>query len=208
MADCPTGPYTYVNTLIDFEKETYNAGDMITAHNPQIQYFNGKYYLYFCSTYLDREIDNQELIETARTGYSHPIWKPLRTNQRTYVAAADSLDAKFEVQRQTLIEPSGPIETLAVNPAVTQGHDGKYYLIIKGDKPGSTDFERNQAIAVSDFPDRDFIIKEKPVIQDWDTEDMCLWYDKEYKQYYAVFSCSYIYRNDGFIRRRKLGKSN
>ena len=172
---------------MDFEQDQYQPSDKITAHNPKIKYFGGRYYLYFCSTHADRELSNQGLIETAVTGPSHPNWKMLRENQRTFVAWSDSLNGPFTVSSQPLIEPSGPITTLAVNPAVTQGRDGRYYLIVKGDKPGSVNFERNQAIAVSDFPDRGFVLQKDPVIHEWDSEDMSLWYDPHTDYYYSVF---------------------
>lgn len=187
VADRPEGPYRYVNTVIDLHQKHYKAGDMITAHNPKIKYFNGKYYLYFCSTYLDRDISDKELIATARTGYSHKNWQPLRVNQRTFVASSDRLDGEFKIDETPLLQPDGPIETLVVNPAITQGTDGRFYLIVKGDKPGSTKFERNQALAISDYPDKGFKIQDKPVIQDWDTEDMSVWCDKEHSMYYAFF---------------------
>ena len=187
VSDSPCGPFKYVNTLVDFEKKKYKAGDMITAHNPKIKCFNGKYYLYFISTRLDRKISNKELIQTASTGYSHPNWAPLRVNQRTFVASANSLDDEFVINPSPLVEPAGPIQTLAVNPAITRGHDGRYYLIVKGDKPGSTTYERNQAIAISDLPDKGFVIQPKPVIDEWDSEDMSLWYDEDTKLYYSVF---------------------
>ena len=186
VSDYPDGPYQYVNTVIDLEKEHYGAEDMITAHNPKIKYFEGKYYLYFCSTHMDRNISNQELIETAKVGGKHRNWKPLRVNQRTFVASALTLNGPFKIEKETLLEPEGPIETLAVNPAICYDQD-KYFLIVKGDKPGSTKFERNQAVAVSEYPDREFKIQPKPVIQDWDTEDVSMWYDKEGQRFYAVF---------------------
>ncbi len=176
-----------MNTLIDFEEENIDAGEFITAHNPKIKYFDGKYYLYFISTKLDRPISNQELIETAQTGYSHPNWGPMRINQRTYVASSKSLDKPFKIRKKPLIEPSGPITTLTVNPAIAQGADKKYYLIVKGDKPGSTKFERNQALAISSHPDRGFVMQDKAVIKDWDTEDMSLLYDENTKHFYAIF---------------------
>lgn len=187
VADRPEGPYTYVNTAINLEKKRYKAGELITAHNPKIEYFNGKYHLYFCSTTMDRNVTDKEMKETARTGYSHPNWKPLRVNQRTFVASASSLDGEWTIHEKPLLEPSGPIETLVVNPAITKGGDQRYYLIVKGDKPGSTKFERNQAVAVSDFPDRNFKIQDKPVIQEWDTEDVSVWYDEPSARFYAVF---------------------
>lgn len=186
VADTPAGPYKYVNTLMDFEKDNYGPDDMITAHNSKIKYFEGKYYLYFCSTHMDRVISNEELKETAKGGPKHKNWRTLRENQRTFVASSTSLDKPFKVDKRPLLEPEGSIETLVVNPAICYNQN-KYFLIVKGDKPGSTKFERNQAVAVSEHPDRGFKIQPKPVIQDWDTEDVSMWYDKVGKRFYAVF---------------------
>lgn len=62
VADRPEVPYLYVNTIIDFEKEHYKAREPITAHNPIIKYFEGKYHLYFCSTIMDRDGTNEEMM--------------------------------------------------------------------------------------------------------------------------------------------------
>lgn len=187
VSDTPSGPYRYVETVLDFERDNYSKDDMITAHNPKIKYFAGKYYLYFISTHMDGDISDDELIDTAKNSSKKQNWNVLRKNQRTFVAVSNSLDGKWVVNPESLIEPSGPITTLAVNPAITQGPDKRYYMIIKGDKPGSKKFERNQALAISDYPDRDFKFQPKPVINDWDTEDVSMWYDNVTRRFYAVF---------------------
>lgn len=97
------------------------------------------------------------------------------------------LDKRWEINKKPLLEPTGPIETIVANPAITKGGDDSFYMIIKGDKHNRVRFERNQAIAISDRPDRGFVIQPKPVIEDWDTEDMSMWYDDKQKRYYAVF---------------------
>lgn len=187
VADRPEGPYLYVNTILDFEKERYKSGELITAHNPKIKYFEGKYYLYFCSTTMDRDVTQEEVLEAGKSGPAHKNRKILRSNQRTFVASSESLDKNWKIAEKPLLEPAGPITTLVVNPAITQGPDGRYYLIVKGDKPGAIKFERNQAIAVSDYPDKGFVIQPQPVIEDWDTEDVSMWYDKRTRKYYAIF---------------------
>ena len=189
ISDSPTGPYTYVNTVIDFEQDNYKAGSMITAHNPKIKYFNGKYHLYFISTHLNHDITNDSLLKIGRIGWhmKDNDRRYLREKQRTYVAECDDLNGKWEINPKSLLEPTGPITTLVVNPAITQGPDNCYYMIVKGDKPGTTKFERNQAVAVSDYPDRDFVLQPKPVIKDWDTEDVSMWYDDNSQRFYAVF---------------------
>jgi alpha-L-fucosidase len=185
-SDKPGGPWKYQSTVLQSRGPGY--WDAITAHNPKIKFFEDKYYLYYVSTNLgDKEYNEQDLIETARVGYSHPNWAILRPNQRTGVAVAESLNGPWIRKDQPLIEPSGPIETLTVNPAVTKGKDGKYYLVVKGDKPNETRFIRDQAMAISDYPDQDFVIQDKPVIDYLDTEDMSIWYDQKRDYFYGVF---------------------
>lgn len=186
VAKSPAGPWEYRSTVLQGAGQ--GRWDAITAHNPKIKYFEGKYYLYYISTHLDEAGYGEEYLqEIARTGYQHPDWKTLRTNQRTGVAVANSLDGPWERQDTPLIEPSGPITTLTVNPAIDRGPDGKYYLIVKGDKPNETRFIRNQAIAVSDRPTGPFKMQDKPVIDYLDTEDVSMWYDTKRKQFYGVF---------------------
>lgn len=182
----PAGPWKFKETVL--EGRGKGKWDAITAHNPKIKYFEGKYYLYYISTNLgDKSFNNEKLIETANTGYSHPNWKILRPNQRTGVAVSNSINGPWERMDQPLIQPSGPITTLTVNPAIDRGKDGKYYLVVKGDKPNVSGFIRNQAIAISDSPLGPFAMQEKPVIDYMDTEDMSVWYDQKRQLFYGVF---------------------
>jgi alpha-L-fucosidase len=185
VSESPAGPWKYKETVLQSRGKGH--WDAFTVHNPKIKKFDDKYYLYYVSTNMgDKDYTEEELIETVRTGYNHPNWKEyLRPNQRTGVAVAESINGPWKRMNQPLIEPSGPITTLTVNPAITQGKDGKYYLIVKGDKPGSN--QRNQAMAVSQSPVGPFKVLDKPVIDYMDTEDMSLWYDKKRDYYYSVF---------------------
>ena len=185
VADNPAGPWKYKETVLQSRGKGY--WDAITVHNPKIKKFGDKYFLYYVSTNLgDKDYTEEELIETARVGYSHPNWKEyLRPNQRTGVAVSESINGPWKRMDQPLIEPSGPITTLTVNPAITQGKDGIFYLIVKGDKPGT--HQRSQAMAIADSPQGPFEILDKPVIDYMDTEDMSLWYDEKRDCFYGVF---------------------
>jgi len=186
VADGPSGPWKYKETVL--QGRGGHGWDAITAHNPKIKYFNGKHYLYYIGTHLSgTSYTNEELVETAKAGYSHPNWKILRPNQRTGVAVASSLDGPWERAGEPIIEPTGPITTLTVNPAIDKGGDGKYYLIVKGDKPNDTNFVRNQAMAISDTPTGPFEMQPKPVIDNMDTEDMSMWYDSERNRFYGIY---------------------
>ncbi|WP_375585823.1 glycoside hydrolase family protein [Cyclobacterium xiamenense] len=187
VADHPAGPWKFKETVLQGRGQGH--WDAITAHNPKIKKFGDTYYLYYVSTNLgDQSYTEEELIETARVGYSHPNWKTqLRPNQRTGVAVANSINGPWTRLDQPLIEPSGPITTLTVNPAIAQGEDGTYYLIVKGDKPNDTGFTRNQAVAVSSAPTGPFQMQPKAVIDDMDTEDMSIWFDSRRNLFYGLF---------------------
>lgn len=185
-AKSPLGPWKYKETVLKGRGKGH--WDAITAHNPKIKYFEGKYYLYYIATNMGGEdYTDKDLVEIAHTGYTHPNWKILRPNQRTGVAVSNSLKGPWRRMDKPLLEPSGPITTLAVNPAIDKGEDGKYYLIVKGDKPNDKGFVRNQAVGVSLHPDGPFEIQEKPVIDYMDTEDMSIWYDESRGRFYGVF---------------------
>lgn len=186
VSDSPAGPWKYKETVL--QSGGKDQWDAITVHNPKIKRFNGKYYLYYISTNLgDLDYTEEDLVETARTGYSHHLWSVLRPNQRVGVAVASSINGPWQRLEQPLIEPSGPITTLTVNPAIAEGKDGKFYLIVKGDKPNDTNFVRNQAIAISDSPIGPFVMQSKPVIDYMDTEDVSMWYDESRDSFYGVF---------------------
>lgn len=182
----PSGPWKYKETVL--KGRGGKAWDAITAHNPKIKYFEGKYYLYYIATNLgENEISESQLLEMVKEGRSHPNRQAIRNNQRTGVAVSNSINGPWKRADQPLIEPSGPITTLTVNPAIERGKDGKYYLIVKGDKPNEKRFIRNQVVAVSNSPLGPFKIQYKPVIDYLDTEDVSMWYDAERDRFYGVF---------------------
>ncbi len=197
VADKPEGPYRHVKTLLDSGGK--GAVDQVTIHNPKIKKFGDAYYLYYISSQAD--VTYTKLIETARVGYSHPVWKVLRANQRTFVATSDSLTGPYKRPDKVLVEPTGPIETLTVNPAITQGMDGEYVLVVKGDKPNETRFIRNQAVGLSDSPTGPFEVQPKAVIDTFDTEDVSIWFDKTTGVFWGVYHAhtyiGLIYSRDG-----------
>jgi len=186
VADKPAGPWKYKDIALNGRGKGH--WDAITAHNPKVKYFDGKYYLYYIATNMgDKEYTEKDLIATHGKDLADKNRRRLREHQRTGVAVSHSINGPWERRNQPLIEPAGPITTLTVNPAIDKGKDGKYYLIIKGDKPNEKRFIRNQAIAISDSPTGPFKIQEKAVIDDLDTEDVSMWYDTERNRFYAVF---------------------
>ncbi len=177
------GPYRYVETALGCRGN--DGWDAVTAHNPKIKKYGDRFYIYFCATRGD--FSEEELIETARAGYGHPNWKVLRNNQRTGVAVAESPGGPWKRSSGPIVEPAGPITTITVNPAVCEGPDGLFYMIVKGDKPREKRFIRNQALAVARTPEGPFEIQPGPVIDSFDSEDCSIWYDKTRHRFYAVY---------------------
>ena len=185
-SDKASGPWTYQETIM--KGRGHGSWDAITAHNPKIKYFDGKYYLYYISTNFGGKVyTDKDLMATNGKSLKDSNRRTLRENQRTGVAVSNSINGPWERMSKAIIEPSGPIATITVNPAITKGKDGSYYLIIKGDKPNEKNFIRNQAIATSKTPIGPFIMQPNPVIGNLDTEDISMWYDKGDGKFYAVF---------------------
>ena len=184
-ASKPEGPYRMGKTVLKARKGYW---DSVTAHNVNVKKFDDNYYMYYTSTNTGKEkLSENDLVEAAKTGYSHKYWPLLRSNQRTGVAMAQSLEGPWERMDKPMIEPHGPIGTVTVNPAICRGEDSKYYLIIKGDDVKSSKPRLIQAIGTSDSPTGPFRLEDKPAFADIPTEDVSMWYDKNRKRYYAIF---------------------
>lgn len=184
-AKSPEGPYTAGKTVMKGRKGHW---DGISVHNVKVCRFDGRYYMYYSSTNSGREkLSDQDLVAVAKTGYSHPLWPLLRSNQRTGVAVARSLDGTWRRAGDPMIEPHGPIRTVTVNPSVCRGGDGLYHLIIKGDDAKAEGQRLIQAAGVSERPDGPFRLCEQPAFADIPTEDVSMWYDEGRKRYYALF---------------------
>ena len=153
----PSGPWSFEEVILQGQRGDH--WDAVTAHNPKIKYFEGKYCLYYIATNPgETEISEDQLIEIAMTGYTHPKWALLRNNQRTGVAEASNLVGPWKRFSKPIVEPEGPITTLTVNPAISKGSDEKFYMVVKGDKPNEKRFIRNQALAISESPKGPFVI--------------------------------------------------
>jgi len=50
ISDKPAGPWEFKETVLSGRGDKH--WDAITAHNPKIKHFEGKYYLYYCATNL------------------------------------------------------------------------------------------------------------------------------------------------------------
>lgn len=188
VSDHPAGPYEFAGLVLPARGG--QSWQRLSAHNAKIKRFGDRYYLYFIATNSGvHGFDEEEL--AGIIGYRHPYWmRPLRNNQRTYVAVADSLEGPWEVREQPAIEPHGPIATVTVNPAVWQLPTGSYRMIIKGDQIHGRPV---QALAESDSPEGPFHLLPDLVFSSY-SEDASVWHDDERNLTYCI-----IHDKKGFV---------
>ncbi|WP_163934065.1 glycoside hydrolase family protein [Paraferrimonas sp. SM1919] len=186
VADSPEGPWTHVEVVL--EGRGHGHWDAYTAHNPRIKFFDGKYYLYYMSTNTgDTELSPEEF-ELARKGKLGDKYRDLvRENQRVGVAVADSINGPWKRFDKPIIEPSGPIEQITCNPAVAKRPDGKYVMLVRGDKPNQEKLVRSQAVALADSPMGPWQIQPKAAVGNLNSEDPALWYDETRNRFYGIY---------------------
>lgn len=188
VGETPTGPFKYYENVLEPRKDKWDA---INAHNVKIKKFGDTYYMYYISTNwngIKQQLSDSILDDISFKGFGHKLWMPIRNNQRSGVAVSKSVYGPWKRLDKPIVEPSGPIKNVTVNPDVTCGHDGKYHLIIKGDDVKENKHARLiQAVGVSSSPKGPFTLFDRPAFSDVPTEDATIWFDKKRQRYYAIF---------------------
>lgn len=184
VSEKATGPYKHVKTILkgNFNEQRW---DRYTFHNPQVNYFDGKYHLYFISNGFN---DNMQFSKPLTKEQLH--WYKYNCTQRIGLATSPSiagfLNGTFFQKPEHLIMPDS-IRTfeVTVNPSVCKGPDGRYYMMYKSRKPdlGHMTFW----MAVAPKPEGPFTFySEVSSSADMASEDPFLWYDKKRKRFYAI----------------------
>ena len=184
VSDRPTGPFRHLKTIMkgDFSADRW---DRYTYHNPQINFFEGRYYLYFISNGFS---DNMHFTRPLSKEQLH--WYKYNCTQRIGVASsadiAGFLNDRFQRKPEHLIMPDS-VRTweVTVNPSVTKGPDGRYYMMYKSRKPdlGHMTFW----MAVAPTPEGPFThYGEVATAADMACEDPYLWYDRRRRRFYAI----------------------
>lgn len=185
VSDKVGGPYRYVKTISKGDWDP-NRWDRYTMHNPQIRKFGKYYYLYYISNSYDANFE----VPNAKFGKDWAHWLRYNCTQKIGVlkakSIADLVAGRYERSSQPLMEADHKRTfEVTTNPSVTQGPDGKYYMIFKSRKPNVGNM--TMWMAVSDQPDKPFkIISEVFTEADLACEDPFLWYDKRRKCFYAA----------------------
>lgn len=141
----PLGPYTMQEPIFGRRPGFWDADNL---HNPLIQEFGGKYYLYYSGNYGPRD--------GTKAG-----WWIHRNNQRAGVAVANHPAGPWQRFDKPLIEPTpgGTDHLLTNSPTVAHRRDGKYVLIYKGVSDGPKPFggKVRMHVALGDSPTGPFV---------------------------------------------------
>ncbi|MGB5510848.1 MAG: glycoside hydrolase family protein [Woeseiaceae bacterium] len=186
VSDSPAGPYTHRQIVLGGRGQGF--WDERTAHNPWIQKYNGKYYLYYISTnFGGRSLDEEQLSQARTQWIDNEYRAMIRESQRIGVAVADSVYGPWMRLDEPIVEPGGPIETITCNPAVSQRPDGGYIMLVRGDMPGVDELVRHQAVALARTPTGPWTIQEKAAVDELNAEDPALWWDEKRQRYYGIY---------------------
>jgi hypothetical protein len=186
VSDKLNGPFKHVSTVLKGDRNP-NSWERFTMHNPQIRKFGKYYYLYYISNAFDTAL---QFKDESKMGRDWKHWLKYNCTQKIGVVKAkrieDLVNGHYEKPSAPLMTPD-QINTfeVATNPTVTQGPDGRYYMMYKSRKPnvGNMTFW----MAVSDHPDGPFkMLGEVFTSAEMACEDPCLWYDKKRNRFYAA----------------------
>ena len=172
VSDRPEGPWKHLKVLLKGRGQGH--WDELMACNSKIRKFGDKFYLYYISS---------------KPG---PTRAQIRNSQRSGVAVSSSLTGPYAPFDAPVVEPAGPVNAITVNPTVEQLPDGRFLMMLKGDKHphANTDAraqQRVQGLAIASEPAGPFTIQPELAIKDFDTEDAEMWWDVARKKFFAVF---------------------
>src|SRR6188768_3884687 len=136
VSDKPDGPYKYVSTVLKGDGDP-GHWDRFTMHNPQIRKFGKNYYLYYISNSFDSTLRFKDESKMSKD-WKH--WLRYNFTQKIGVikakTIADLVNGNYEKPSAPLMVPDNTNTfEVATNPTVTQGPDGKYYMMYKSRKP-------------------------------------------------------------------------
>lgn len=175
VSDHPQGPYSFLRVVLPRRGPRFFDG--MNTHNTCIQYYAGKYYLYYMGTTYGGPAPHQGTSPEQNL----EVWN----RKRIGVAVADSIYGEFVRRDTPLLSPRDCSFwdcTVTTNPSVSILPSGKTYLIYKSRRGVGEPLMLG--VAVADKPDGVFErLSEQPILRFDDpnihVEDPFLWYDQK-----------------------------
>ena len=210
VSDSPYGGYHYLDICYnpDGYRPDSSAWDAQMAHNPHIQYFGGKYYLY----YIGARDPGASARVRGKLSRRDRIQQSLTVGVMCFNTIQDFLEGKVtcnerplllprtRVKPDNVLEPSPegtamkPDNLIMVNPSVVyRPSDKKYLLYFKGNVY-DPHWRGIHGVALADNPEGPFTVQDNYVF-DFETEDgrklnaedPFVWYHHKDACFYAVF---------------------
>jgi hypothetical protein len=178
----PTGTFTFRD--VSLPSRGSHFWDGTTTHNPTVKRFGAKYYLYYMGNTGDRVL-------TRGLNWTH------RNNQRIGVAVADNPNGPWQRSDTPLInispDPRAPDSLAVTNPSLTQGRDGRYYLLYKAvgrRNPMPFGGPVVHLMAVASSPVGPFTKLDQPLLtvpgSAFPFEDPFFWFDAKRDRYFVI----------------------
>ena len=149
VSDKVTGPFKPMKVILG--PRTKGFWDSDVTHNPNIQKFDGKYYLYYMGNYGNGE------------------WWDHRNHQRIGVAVATSPLGPWQRFNKPVLDVSIDKwdHLMTSNPTVCKGENGQYLLMYKGVGNGEMPFGGKvlHGVAFSNSPIGPFVKSPNPIFQ-------------------------------------------
>jgi len=188
VADEPMGPYRHVETVLPARGAGFWDG--ACTHNPTINQFEGRYYLYYMGLNADAAMQGEISMED-------PAWWTYRNRQRIGVAVADSPAGPWRRFDRPCIDVSAdaraPDSLMVSNPAVARMPDGNYLAVYKAvgkARPLPRGGPVVHLSAVASTPTGPFVKRLDPIFtaagSDFPAEDPCIWYQESHERFYAI----------------------
>lgn len=182
VGDTPEGPFHFHDVALGPRGRQFWDG--LVAHNPTIHRFGGKYYLYYMGDTGDGKV-------MSTLNWIH------RNNERIGVAIATNPNGPWKRLDKPLIDvspdPSAPDSLCVANPSITQGRDGRYYLLYKAvgrQKPLPFGGPVVHLMAVGDSPLGPFHKNLRPLFtvagNNFPFEDPYFWFDRTRNRYFVI----------------------
>lgn len=146
-SDKACGPYNFEEIVLDRRGREYFDG--LNVHNPYIQKYDGKYYLYYMGTSFGGEIPCND---QSRERFIE-VWN----NKRIGLAVADSVFGPWKRCDKPILMPRDYRFwdcTITTNPAVTILEDGTTYMLYKSRTYANATLQIG--VAKADKPDGKF----------------------------------------------------
>lgn len=182
VGNSPEGPFHFHDVVLPPRGKQFWDG--LVTHNPTIHRFGGKYYLYYMGNTGDG-------IVTSSLNWTH------RNNQRIGVAVASNPNGPWKRFDKPVIDvsadPNAPDSLCVANPGITQGRDGKFYLLYKAvgrQKPLPFGGPVVHLMAIGDSPLGPFHKQLKPLFtipgSNFPFEDPYFWFDHNRDRYFVI----------------------